>query len=156
MPRTIIVIGIKAKELWIIIFRVAAIIPADRLLAAVLAICAMTGLHGGYYNSSWRGDGGGLAVVMLYHCLDVLGHHALYRLAGGDAAAYLGAAHGVQVGMDVGDRGRHGGGIDLIARPRIDGYAVVGDDILAVGPAVERQPVVGADEQGEAGTGMQL
>ena len=107
-------------------------------------------------NCSWRGDDGGLAVVALYHCLDVLGHHALYRLSGGDAAAYLGAAHGVQVGMDVGDRWRHGGGIDLIAWPRIDGYAVVGDDILAVGPAVERQPVVGADEQGEAGMGMQL
>lgn len=46
MPRTIIVIGIIAKELWSIVFRVAAIIPADRLLAAVLAICVMTGLHG--------------------------------------------------------------------------------------------------------------
>ena len=49
-PRTVIVRGIKTKELWSIIFRVAGNIRAYRLLTAALAICAMTGLHGGYYN----------------------------------------------------------------------------------------------------------
>lgn len=89
-------------------------------------------------------------VVLLYQACDGLGHHATDGQPFAYALANLGAADVVAACLDE----RHTGGQRLCIDGRIlagiDNDGIVAENVVVVIPAVEQEPVVGPDDEGEA------
>ena len=105
----------------------------------------------------------GCAVEGSYLADDVAGDESEERLAAGYALTDLCGADGIEAGVDkcdtriaaVAGSGQHGG-VDGVSLPGIDSYGIMAEDVLIVSPAVEGEPVVGSDDEGELLVGMLL
>lgn len=94
------------------------------------------------------------AVEFQYFVVNILGHKTVDDLPLLDALAYVGAADGVEPGIDEMHIRRQGGFINGEAFAWINRDFVVGENVCWFGPSVEGQPVVGTDDENELTVGI--
>jgi hypothetical protein len=90
-----------------------------------------------------------LAVELDYCVVNIWGDKVVNGLPVFDALAYVGATNGVEASVDEMHVGGHGGFVNGKPHAWIDRNFVVGENVVRLGPSVERQPVVCTDDENE-------
>lgn len=93
--------------------------------------------------SSWTG----LLIVFQQQVVDVAWHKVVDGKMLVDALAYVRAADGVESGIDQVHVFWQVGFVNGEAAAWVDQHFVVGEDVFGISPAVERQPVVSANDE---------